>query len=101
MLGAASELRGERICKLWTAYATTGNQIAGAVGVDLNQRPQCTTTHGGQIFSVLLFLSRKALFLRAIAFCLVDATGQISLVFVLREQISLFFLTWLVDVSMS
>ena len=43
MLGAASELRGERICKLWTAYATTGNQIAGAVGVDLNQRPQCTT----------------------------------------------------------
>jgi hypothetical protein len=44
MLGAASELRGGgRICKLWTAYATTGNQIAGAVGVDLNQRPQCTT----------------------------------------------------------
>lgn len=60
-----------------------------------------TTIHGGQIFSVPLFLSRKALFLRAFAFCLVDATGQISLVFVLREQISLFFLCWLVDVSIS
>ena len=60
-----------------------------------------TTTHGGQIFSVPLFLSRKALFLRAFAFCLVDATGQISLIFVLREYIPLFFLCLLVDVSMS
>ena len=32
-----------------------------------------TTIHGGQIFSVPLFLSRKALFLRAFAFFLVDA----------------------------
>jgi hypothetical protein len=31
----------------------------------------------------------------------VDATGQISLVFVLRDHIPLFFLSWLVDVSMS
>jgi len=84
-----------------TAYATTGTQIASTVGVDLNQGPHCTTTHGGQIFSVPLFLSRKALFLRAFAFCLVDATGQISLGFVRRDHISLFFLSWLVDVSMS
>ena len=60
-----------------------------------------TTIHGGQIFSVPLFLSWKALFLRAFAFCLVDATGQISPLFVLRDHISLFFLCWLVDVSMS
>ena len=53
--------------------------------------PPSSTTHGGQIFSVPLFLSRNALFLRAFAFCLVDAIGHISLVFVLREHISLFF----------
>jgi len=60
-----------------------------------------STTHGGQIFSVPLFLSRNALFLRASAFFLVDATGQISPIFVLRDHIPLFFLSWLVDVSMS
>ena len=48
-----------------------------------------------------LFLSWKALFLRASAFCLVDATDQIPPFFVLRDHISLFFLCWLVDVSMS
>jgi hypothetical protein len=31
----------------------------------------------------------------------VDATVQISPLFVLRDHISLFFLSWLVDVSMS
>ena len=70
--------------------------------MDVSSSPLCSTTHGGQIFSVPLFLSRKVvLFLRAFAFCLVDVTGQISLVFVLRNHISLFFLCWLVDVSMS
>jgi hypothetical protein len=59
-----------------------------------------TTTHGGQIFSVPLFLSRKAMFLRAFAFCLVDATGQIPPLFVLKDHISLFSLSWLVDASM-
>jgi len=39
---------------------------------------------GGQIFSVPLFLSRKALFLRAYAFFLADAAGQISLALALR-----------------
>jgi hypothetical protein len=52
-----------------------------------------TTIHGGQIFSVPLFLSLKALFLRASAFFLADAVGRISLAFVLRECISLFFLS--------
>jgi len=69
--------------------------------MDGGSNPPSSTIYGGQIFSVPLFLSRKALFLRAFAFCLADATGQISLAFVLREQISLFFLCWLVDVSMS
>ena len=44
-----------------------------------------TTIHGGQIFSVPLFLSRMALFLRASASFLVDAVGQIFLVLVLRS----------------
>ena len=58
--------------------------------------------HTGDRFSLSPpFLSRKALFLRAFAFCLVDAMGQIFLVFVLRDHISLFFLCWLVDVTMS
>jgi hypothetical protein len=69
--------------------------------MDGGSNPPSSTTHGGQIFSVPLFLSRKALFMRAFAFCLVDATGADFPVFVLREQISLFFLCWLVDVSMS
>jgi hypothetical protein len=46
--------------------------------MDVSSSPLCSTTHGGQIFSVPLFLSMKALFLRASAFFLVDATGQIS-----------------------
>ena len=69
--------------------------------MDGGSNPPSSTTHGGQIFSVPLFLSWKALFLRAFAFCLVDATGQIAPLFVLRDHISLFFLCWLVDVSMS
>jgi hypothetical protein len=69
--------------------------------VDGGSNPPSSTIHGGQIFSVPLFLSRKALFLRAFAFFLVDAKGQISPIFVLRDHISLFFLCWLVDVSMS
>ena len=48
-----------------------------------------------------LFYARKALFLRASASFLVDVVCQISLFFILREQIALFFLSWLVDVSMS
>ena len=68
--------------------------------VDAGSIPASSTTHGGQIFSVPLFLSRKALYLRACALFLVDAVGQISLVLVLRTSISLFFLSWLVDVSM-
>ncbi len=69
--------------------------------MDAGSNPASSTTHGGQIFSVPLFHARKALFLRASAFFLVDAVGQISPVFVPREHISLFFLSWLVDVSMS
>jgi len=69
--------------------------------MDGGSNPPSSTIHGGQIFSVPLFLSRKALFLRAFAFFLVDAKGQISPIFVLRDHISLFFLSWLVDVSMS
>ena len=69
--------------------------------MDGGSNPPSSTTHGGQIFSVPLFLSRKALFLRASAFFLVDAVGHISLVFVLREHSSLFFLSRLMDVSMS
>ena len=69
--------------------------------VDASSNLDCSNKHGGQIFSVPLFLSWKALFLRAFAFCLVDTIGQIFLVFVLREHIPLFFLCLLVDVSMS
>ena len=58
--------------------------------------------HTGDRFSLSpLFLSWKGLFLRAFAFFLVDAKGQISPIFVLRDHISLFFLSWLVDVSIS
>ena len=56
---------------------------------------------GGQIFSVPLFHARKALYLRAPAFSLVDAAGHISPIFDLRVRISLFFLCCLVDVSIS
>ena len=69
--------------------------------MDGGSNPPSSTTHGGQIFSVPLFIPWKALFLGASAFCLVDATGRIPLLFVLRDHISLFFLCWLVDVSMS
>ncbi len=54
-----------------------------------------TTTHGGQIFSVPLFLSRKALFLRASAFFLADAVGQISLVLSSESEFLSFFSTGL------
>ena len=60
-----------------------------------------TTTHGGQIFFVPLFHARKAQYLRAPAFSLVDAAGHISPIFDLRVRISLFFLSCLVDVSIS
>ena len=53
--------------------------------MDAGSNPASSTTYGGQIFSVPLFLARKALFLWASAYCLVDAVGQISLVFVTRE----------------
>ena len=65
------------------------------------QIPPAPPYAGGQIFSVPLFHARKALFLRASASFLVDVVCQISLFFILREHISLFFLSWLVDVSMS
>jgi len=84
-----------------SAYAYTRNQYSFFEREQLFRSRNCSTTHGGQIFSVPLFIPWKALFLRASAFCLVDATGRIPLLFVLRDHISLFFLCWLVDVSMS
>jgi hypothetical protein len=51
----------------------------------------CPPYAGGQIFSVPLFIAREPLFLRASAFFLVDAVGQIPLALVLRRRISLFF----------
>ena len=60
-----------------------------------------TTICKGSDFLRALFLCLKALFLRALALCLADAVGQISPVLDLRERVSLFFLCWLVDVSIS
>lgn len=56
---------------------------------------------GGQIFSVPLFHARKAQYLRAPVFFLVDAAGHVSPIFDLRVRISLFFLCCLVDASIS
>ena len=69
--------------------------------VDAGSNPASSTTHGGTDFLCPPFLSRKAPFLWAFAFFLVDAAGQIFLIFVPKKQISLFLLSWLVDASMS
>ena len=69
--------------------------------IDYHSRDPSPPYAGGQIFSVPLFRARKAQYLRAPAFFLVDAAGHISPIFDLRVRISLFFLCCLVDVSIS
>jgi len=59
--------------------------------MDGGSNPPSSTIHGGQIFSVPLFLSRKALFLWASASFLADVAGQISLVLSSGSEFLSFF----------
>ena len=69
--------------------------------MDGGSNPPSSTICGGTDFLCPPFHARKAQYLRAPAFFLVDAGGHASPIFDLRVRISLFFLCCLVDASTS